>query len=234
MFTRFLILFLTCYCASGLIASPTDDLGSLSQETRDAAAKTLRSSHATPSGRDWEAFVGTITNGMTKTDVEKILSPFNVTLWQERDNISESGNYWCRLDAGWNMSFHFNRTNHMLEGRNLTIADAWVEPPAHYTGNWIVYYLNGQKSQEIHYEDGLRQGESITFRIDGSKDAVKQYVHGVADGPYVNYSVSGRTNQSGLYKAGRMVMVLLYGEDGTLTRAVTNIGSGKWTPMPMP
>jgi hypothetical protein len=217
MFTRFLILFLTCFCTTGLTASPIDDLSSPSQKTRDAAAEILRSSHTAPPGPNWEAIVGTITNGISRTDVEKLLLPFKVTLVQQLGSSWVFGNaFWCRLDDAWVLSLYFEPTNHTLTLKQMKMAEVSVDPPPHFTGVWVVYYVNGQKCQEVHYKDGKRQGNLTVFNSDGSTNYIQRYDHGLPDGAFVAYYVSGRTSASAVYKAGRLVSTVIYNEDGTV------------------
>jgi hypothetical protein len=79
MTTRLLVLLLAFGWRSSLIGSPTDDLSSPSQEVRNAAAKILNASYTAPLRTNWEAAVNSITNGITKTSLLELLSPYHVT-----------------------------------------------------------------------------------------------------------------------------------------------------------
>ena len=100
MTARILMILLICCWRASLVGSPASDLDSVSQEVRDAAAKILRASYTPPSRTNWDAVVSAITNGMTKTHVLALLSPYNVTsLWGDATGGSHSESY--RLDDAW-------------------------------------------------------------------------------------------------------------------------------------
>ena len=148
-----------------------------------------------------------------------MLLPFNVTLNQQAGSSWVIGNaFWCRLDNAWVLSLYFEPTNHTLTLKQMKVAEVWVDPSTHFTGVWIVYYANGQKSQEVHYKDGKRQGNLIAFNSDGSANCILHYAHDLPDGACVTYYASGRTNTRTVFKAGRLVSTVLYNEDGTVNR----------------
>ena len=218
MITRILIVFFICFWKGSLIGSPASDLSSLSQEARDAAAKILRSNYTAPSRTNWDAIVGAITNGTTKTNVLKLLSPFKVT---PQGGVGSGGSYSesYRLDDAWVLICWFTQRDDALLDRKLSssLRNVWIAPPADFTDIWITYFVNGQKSHEIHYDDGKYYGEFIAFNPDGSKCYVQHYDHQVCEGADTGYFASGRTNYSGMYKAGKQVGVWVwYNEDGTI------------------
>jgi hypothetical protein len=217
MTTRLLILLLTCWTSS-LIGSPTDDLSSPFQDVRDAAAKVLRSSFTAPSRTNWEAVVNAVTNGMTKTNLLQLLAPYHVTpLMGMGSGGSHSQTY--RLDDAWVLVCWFRNQGDVLFERTLSasLRYVWVAPPTNFTGIWITYFVNGQKSHEIRYDDGKYHGEFIAYSPDGSKCYVQHYDHHVAEGADTGYFASGRTNYYGVYKGGKQVSTWTwYNEDGSV------------------
>ena len=218
MTTRLLILLLICCWKTSLIGSPADDLASPAQEVRDAAAKILRSSYTTPSRTNWESVVNSITNGMTKTNLLELLSPYHVTpMWGMGSGGSHSQSY--RLDDAWMLDCWFRNQGDILIERTLSpsLRNAWVPPPTNFTGIWITYFVNGQKSHQIHYDNGKYHGELIAYIPDGSKCYVQHYNHHVAEGADTGYFASGRTNYHGVYKSDKQVGIWIrYNEDGSV------------------
>jgi hypothetical protein len=217
MVTRLLIGLLFCCGGWNLIGSPASDLSLPSQEARDAAAKVLRSTYTPASRTNWEAVVSGITNGMTKTTVLELLSPFKVT---PQGGPGGGGSYSesYRLDDAWILICRYRNKGDVLLERTLSpsLRHIWVAPPADYTGIWVTYYVNGQKSHEIHYDAGKYQGEFIAYNPDGSKCYVQHFDHQVAEGTDTGYFASGRTSYQGIYKAGKPVGTWTwYNEDGS-------------------
>lgn len=218
MTTRLFILLLICCWRTSLIGSPADDLSSPSQEVRDAAAKILRSSYTAPSRTNWEAVVNSITNGMTKTNLLELLSPYHVTpMWGAGSGGSHSQSY--RLDDAWMLVCWFRNQGDILFERTLSpsLHNVWVAPPTNFTGIWITYFVNGQRSHQIHYGGGKYHGEFIAYSPEGSKCYVQHYDHHVAEGADTGYFPSGRTNYHGIYKRDKQVGIWTwYNEDGSV------------------
>jgi hypothetical protein len=217
MTTRLLIAFLLFCGGWSLVGSPASDLSSPSQAVREAAAKIIRQTYTAPSRTNWEAVVSGITNGMTPTNVLELLSRFKVTSsggYPSDDSYNEV----YRLDEAWVLVCGFRNKSDVLFERRLSpsLRYVWVAPPSDFTGVWVTYYVNGQKSREIHYEAGKYHGQSIKYYSDGSKEFVRRYNHHVLEGTSTSYFASGRTNYQGDYKAGKEVGTwVFYYEDGS-------------------
>lgn len=160
MTTRLLILLLTCWTIS-IIGSPADDLSSPSQDVRDAAAKVLRSSFTAPSRTNWEAVVNSITNGMTKTNLLKLLAPYHVTpLMGMGSGGSHSQTY--RLDDAWILVCWFRNQGDVLFERTLSasLRYVWVAPPTNFTGIWITYSVMDRRATRFITRPGSITGSS--------------------------------------------------------------------------
>lgn len=223
MTARLLIAFLICCSSVNLIGSPASDLSSSSQEVRDAAAKALRSSNTLLSRTNWEAIAGAMTNGMARMSVTELLSPHH-TIPSAEGGPDGSYRLSYRLDDTWILICHFRYTDDALLDRTLSASPlyVWVEPPTNFTGVWITYYVNGQKSHEVHYDNGKYQGEFIFYSPDGSKSTVQQFNHHLAEGANTEYYPSGRLRFRGVCKAGAPIGTwIYYNEDGTTNSATT-------------
>ena len=172
-------------CGCNLIASPIDDLASPSQETRDAAAKILRTTYVPPSKTNWDALLSQLKVGDNMTNVEKLLHEYNAEPSSEIGNkTGKTGYSGYRLDDLWMLKCDFESDESSNE-RNLikyefyaTLRRIWVAPPLNFTGEWSVYFVNGQMCNEINYKDGQYFGEFIAFNPDGSKMCLQHYISG--------------------------------------------------------
>src|SRR5258708_3677243 len=72
---RLVLGLLVAFAAGFGLTSPTDDLASPSQETRDATAKVLRGTWAPPARTNWEPLLSAIKVGMHETNVLELLRP---------------------------------------------------------------------------------------------------------------------------------------------------------------
>jgi antitoxin component YwqK of YwqJK toxin-antitoxin module len=92
-----------------------------------------------------------------------------------------------------------------------------VAPAASFSGVWTVYFVNGQRSHEIHYADGKYFGEFTAFRSDGSKLFVQHYGPSGIDGEDTGYFPSGRIMYRAYYKKGTAIGTWThYNEDGSV------------------
>ena len=174
---------LVVICGCNVIASPIDDLASPSQEARDAAAKILHSTYTPSSKTNWDDLLAQIKVGDTMTNVSKLISKYNPS----GDDCLSAGSgvtgfTQYRLDDTWIITCDFEYdyvTNHgkaklmdcKLTGRPRTVR---VSPPPKFTGNWVIYFVNGQKSQEINYKDG-KAVIWILYSDDGKTNSVQDF-----------------------------------------------------------
>jgi len=124
-----------------------------------------------------------------------------------------------RLDDLWLVECCFTNSDNKLFLIRLYafLRSVWVPPCPHFTGVWVTYFLNGQKSHEIHYKDGLNFWEFTSFRPDGSKCVVQHYNSSGCDGEDTGYYPSGKINYRGCYKSGKQVGTWTwYNEDGSV------------------
>lgn len=212
------ILFVSC--VGGFSATLIDDLGSSSQKKRDAAAKSLRATYIAPPRTNWDSLLSALKVGTPKTNVLEELRLLKLS----SDGGVGSGNTETevyRLDDLWTLECSFINSNAgtNLSRRKLTeqLRDVWVEPPPHFTGDWITYYANGQVSHQGHYKDGQPNGQGLGFHPNGSKAIVHHTVNGVAEGEETGFHPSGNISYKGSYKAGAQSGIWIwYNEDGSI------------------
>jgi hypothetical protein len=152
---------------------------------------------------------------MTKTNVLELLSPFKVTPQGGFVSGSSSSESY-RLDDAWVLTCGFRGSVLFERTLSSSLRYVWVAPSTNFTGTWVTYYVNGQRSHEIHYDDGKYHGEFVAYNPDGSKCYVQHYDHNVAEGADTGYYPSGHISYQGLYRAGKQVGTWIwYNEDGS-------------------
>ena len=202
------------------LASPRDDLTAASQQTRDDAGKTLRATFVMPARERWDALVATIKPGDTKDSFLERLRPFNATS-EMGVGSGQTSTESYRLDDAWVLSCSFVRRDggEFVLSAELReqLRHIWVPPPADFTGLWAVYFVNGQRSHEIHYAEGHYFGEFTAFRSDGSKVVVQHYDATGCNGEDTGYFPSGRIMYRAFYKNNSPVGTWThYNEDGSV------------------
>ena len=217
LFPALLVLCLGCKPSN----SPTADLASPSQETRDAAAKTLRATAKPPPRIKWFFFTSHIKTGETESNILELLRSSNLST----NIVGGMGGlvdyYEYRLDDYWLLGCVFNNNDYkrkILEDWKLIPRwrDVWVRPPTNFTGIWITYFANGQTNSEANYKDGFRSGKESYFYPDGSISSVWHYDHDKRNGSWKQYFSSGRIQDQVQYSNNvRIGIRVRYNEDGT-------------------
>jgi len=197
-------------------SSSVDDLASPSQETRDAAARVLRSSWVAPSRTNWNLLLDALKVGMPKTNVIELLRPLKVTTGS---GGASGAVHWegSRLDDLWVLECSYH-SDDLLFGWRLyeQMRNVWVPPATNFSGIWTTYYVNGQRQSEIHYKNGRYFGEFTGFRSDGTKAYVQHYGDQGADGEDTGYFPSGRVAYRGRLQRDKQVGTWVwFNEDGT-------------------
>jgi len=219
----FLVLLAVISVAVNLRATPLEDLKSHTQEIRDAAAKTLRSSY-TPTGRtNWDTVLVKLKKGDTKKTLFDLFPPFGPE--QESfldDSTSTTATY--RLDDRWILITQWKKVDLRDPTKDKLLAfqsveqlrQIWVTPPRNYSGIWVTYFINGQTASVINYKDGKYFGENTTYRSDGSKASVQRY-EANGDSEEIGYYPSGKMAYKGSYVKGmRSGTWITYNEDGSV------------------
>jgi hypothetical protein len=206
-----------------VLAAPTDDLGSQSQQVRDAAALDLRESFVASPRSRWEPIVDAIKPGSSKESVLHLLQEFNVTT-EFGVSSGQSFKESYRLDDAWLLVCAYRRsTPDTLLRHDLveSVRRVWVDPPQDFTGVWTTYFVNGQRSHEIHYSDGRYFGTFTTFHPNGATAVVQHYGPTGAEGEDIGYFPSGQVMYRGKYENGTPAGTWIhYNEDGS-ARATT-------------
>jgi antitoxin component YwqK of YwqJK toxin-antitoxin module len=201
-----LLFILSTLMRSLAVASPIEDLASPNQELRDKAAAELRISfRGTPESK-WTPIVDKITKGQSKTEILKLLQPFNITK-EMGAGSGQSHSESFRLDDEWVLICYFYNEGDILTNRVLTpsMRQVGVKPPENFTGQWILYFINGTKSHEISLKSGHYFGEFIAYYASGAKAYVQHYTDKGIDGADTGYHPSGKIAYSGQYKEGKQV-----------------------------
>jgi antitoxin component YwqK of YwqJK toxin-antitoxin module len=204
--------------------SPSADLSSQSQEVRDAAAKILRANAKPPSKLKWILLMARIRHGENKTNVLKLLRPYNVMTYGGV-RISSFGPYYedYQLDDYWILECRYQDNDSLMERK---LGSGWrpyaVWPSTKFTGVWINYYANGQKFTECCYTNGFRDGDFLEYSADGSKKMAIKYDHGHEQSRTVYYP-SGRIHQQMQSRDGHIDGLCIdYNEDGSTNYIADN------------
>lgn len=219
---RFFATFLVVCLGSKLVASPTSDLGSPSQETRDAAAKILRATYTPPSHNNWDSLVASIKIGDNKTNVIEMLRRHNI----KGGGGAGTGTYESRLfslDDFWQLELSSERD--LVVGCQIRqqMRDVWFLPLTNYSGVWTTYWVNGQRSAEVHVKEGKYSGEFTGFSTDGLKSYVQNFDGFNAEGEGLGFFPSGHIQYRQQFKANVQVgPTIWYNEDGS-TNHIQNV-----------
>lgn len=183
-------------------------------EVREAAAEALRRIIAKyPSGTSnirskdggeayWMERVSQIKEGMTKTEVVKILQ-----LQESAEHsIGPNGEFSYRVDNDWIVTIPYRNSDKVISSAKLTKSEllVLVYPPEEYTGTWTIWYINGQKCDETQYENGRHNGLNTHYYDNGQKSYKQHSINGVADGPGVGWYREGQKMYAGQYRNGKL------------------------------
>ena len=159
--------------------------------------------------------------GISKAKVLELLRPFKTTCMIE---VVSGG--WslekCQLDDAWVLRSDYDQAigqGYILRKAELieSVRDVWIAPPTNFTGLWVRYFVNGRKSEAIHYQNGGYSGEYVAYHSDGSKGYVEHFKHHVGEGKTTGFFPSGRVHYEGVEKAGKQAGIWTwYKEDGSI------------------
>lgn len=207
-----LLMFVACSLGGWGLSSagPMEDLASPEQEVRDQAAEKLRASYRPVPESKWADLVAGLKNGQTKEEVLRQLAPYKVT---EEGGWGALGSYSTgyRLDDEFVLECGF-----FTEGGERLVAHALtrsirrvpVVPPRDFTGRWVLYFANGNKSHELHYEKGMPVGEQTAYDSNGSKVIVRHLdAEGRPEGTEMAYYPSGGIHSRAQFSKGKQVGV---------------------------
>jgi hypothetical protein len=206
-------------------ATPLEDLASPSQRVRDGAAGELRKSFVAPPRKAWDQLVTSIKVGDTKVSVLDRLRKIEARPAGATGSGRGSSESF-RLDEAWLLWVAFAHDATKTGPKATTVTKVsleenlqyfWVKPPEGFTGVWTTYFVNGQRSHEVHYAGGSYSGQFTSFRSDGSKACVQHYGPRGAEGEDTGYFPSGRVSYRGFHKEGKPVGTWThYQEDGSV------------------
>lgn len=233
MIRLFTILFISALCLEGwqgkvsFADSLSDDEAAIAihikklhdekSEVREAAAKALRLIIAKyPSGTSnirsndsgesyWAARVNQVTPGMTKAEVVKILPPLPESPDGMGIGSGQSHVVSYRVDSHWVVTIQYRNPDKVIKRPKLSKSQLliYVAPPKNYTGNWVCWYVNGQKGHQTQYKDGKYNGILTHFHDNGQKMYEQHYVNNVADGADTGWYPDGKLIYTAQYKNGK-------------------------------
>lgn len=210
--------------------APLDALGDEHPAVREKAAAEIRAMMAkaggtVPGAHDeahWRKALQSITVGMSKNDVDKILPPAGETqpsIGQGMGSVSETR----RLDNNWQATFYFDANGKISQPPRLykSVLSVWIPPAPDFTGKWVTYFVNGEKATEIDYKDGEYNGTYTSFYANGQKCYEQHYVNGVIQGRDQGWHENGKQSYTGQYVNDRQDgLWVWWNADGTKQKEV--------------
>jgi hypothetical protein len=211
------LLIFTMAVAEG---SPINDLASPDQITRDAAARELRATFVDTPESKWTPVLAKMQKGQSKKTIVELLGPEAKAAEGLGSGQSHSQAY--RLDREWVLTCWFHNVDGgILIDRKLTnrLEHIWIAPQNDFTGTWIVYFVNGQKSHEIEYKQGKYYGRFTAYRSEGSLAYIQNYTFEGANGDDIGFHPSGTIAYRGQYRAGKQIGTWTWYEENGSVRS---------------
>jgi hypothetical protein len=201
------------------VTSLIEQLTSIEQTERDAAANRLREIFKPAPRKDWEPLLAKLRPGISKKELKELLEPEQrepgIGIGTGQSHMEE-----YRLDHTWYLRCWFLNEGDVLRESTLEerTRHIWIAPPADFTGTWVVYYANGQPSHEIEYRSGKYHGTFTANYSTGKKSYIQHYGPNGADGEDIGYHPSGKIAYRGQYSKGKPTGVWThYNEQGEVT-----------------
>ena len=201
-------------------ATGSDPLSGLTlpaQEARDRTAAELRAHYAPPSPARAQALLAAIRPGMPEEEMRRLDACFATPPLGASGGGGTASTY--RVDALYVLIVWTDDRRHTVMGAQLGTAteEFWVAPPKDFTGLWVVYHANGQKSHAISYRDGNYDGTFTSFDDQGRPQVIQHYERGVAVGDETDLYPSGAVRVKGSFQGGRPAgRWTFFREDGTV------------------
>lgn len=194
-------------------------------ETRAAAAAELRQLiAANPDAKTndhgeeyWKRFFKSVTAGTKYSDFKKLLPDSAHALMDNHSGWSGTATW--RLDHYWIVSISYRDPDEVCVRPKLRsqAMSVWVEPPSNFTGTWVTWYVNGQKSHEIEYKNGKPHGSSIAYYDNGQKCYQHHFRDGAESGPALGWHSDGSKAYTGTYTDGKRTgKWIFWNEDGSV------------------
>jgi hypothetical protein len=147
---------------------------------------------------------------MKHDEVLRILPPVDENI--SGNGSGQSHNLQWRLDDYWTVTVYYNNpdlVHEMGPTLNRRARAVWMKPPDDFSGKWTTWHVNGQKANEIDYEDGKYHGTFIAYYDNGRMTYEQHYVNGICSGADRGWYADGAKSYEGQYVDGK--------QDGTWT-----------------
>jgi antitoxin component YwqK of YwqJK toxin-antitoxin module len=235
------------------VSSLVKELSSDNPQIRDQSARRIRellvdnpNSRSNDHGKEyWEQRIRRVKKGMILSEVVELLPPLRLRgtapdFFGRGGWSGQTGFRAWRLDHYWEVTVHFSYKDNIGiqpdEHRRVLFTPelhqeamrVYVEPSSDFTGTWVTWFVNGQKSHKIEYDNGKYHGNFVAFHDNGSKNVQQHYRDGVCHGKDIGWSRDGRKIYEGLYVNGKKEGIWTHWfPDGSL-RSHCEYRDGKW------
>jgi antitoxin component YwqK of YwqJK toxin-antitoxin module len=147
----------------------------------------------------WRKLVDSVKVGMKYSDFIKLLPDSAHGIMENYSGRSGVGQW--RLDHYWIASIYYKNPDIVFESPKLDerAMEVWVKPPEDFTGTWVTWHVNGQKSYEREFRNGMLNGLSLIFYDNGSKLHQQYYIDSVPSDTAFFWYPDGRKKSQGDY-----------------------------------
>ena len=165
--------------------------------------------------------------GMKKADVLTLLPPDPPVKDFSQlpgHGTGDSHSIFYRLDDYWEVTLTFRNTDALVSTPALreSTRPVYVAAPKDFTGPWTTYFVNGQKSHDIHYKNGKYNGPFTTYHDDGAPSVQQHYTDHHANGPDTGRYKSGQKMYEGQYENDQQIGLWTHWyESGKVQQTVT-------------
>ena len=199
----FKLLTFIIFLINNIFGSDFTGLQSTDQSVRDECARILKADYVVSKKDKWEKIVSTFKVGDKRSSVIDKFLPLKL----DRGPSAGSGHSHSeslRIDSDWVLTLHVDDDDQTVYNWELSQDTQyyWVNPPKNYSGKWITYYANGNKSHEIDYANGKYFGRFISYYSTGEICVIQRYDENGINGDDVGYFKSGKKAYEGKYLNG--------------------------------
>jgi antitoxin component YwqK of YwqJK toxin-antitoxin module len=135
-----------------------------------------------------------------------------------------------RLDYHWTATISYRNTDKVisqpvLKKRALQVN---VPPPKEFTGTWIIWHVDGQKSHETQNKNGKYDGVLTSYHDNGAKSVEQHYSDHVVHRTDTGWYPNGKLSYTAQYRNGKQDGKWTHWYANGIKQSETNYDNGKY------